>query len=212
MISEPKVIPLPAVKMPEKEIFIRLHTRVQDLPGEDYRRIVAIMRRGFSYCHFSGCFCEADISVSGEVISFGDSVSWHSAKLADNLAGCRKMIIFGVTAGSEIIKRVREAFNGSAVSDGAIFDAVGSEAVEAAADALEDYLRRQYARTGRVLARWRFSPGYGDLSLAAQRDIFKILPMDKIGVRLAPELIMAPEKSITAVIGIINPGGAGSNE
>ena len=36
--------------------------------------------------------------------------------------------------------------------------------------------------------------------------------MDKIGVKLSPELIMAPEKSITAVIGIINPGDAKDNE
>ena len=112
----------------------------------------------------------------------------------------------------EIVERSIAAFDNAVASEGAIFDAVGSESVEAAADALEDYLRRQYARTGQVLVKRRFSPGYGDWALTAQKDIFNILPMDKIGVKLSPELIMAPEKSITAVIGIINPGDAKDNE
>lgn len=212
MISTPKIIPLPAVKMPEKEIFIRLRTRMQDLPESDYRRIVEIMRRGFGYCRFRGCFCEADIKVADGVITLNDAVTWKSEKLSANLADCRKLIIFGVTAGREIVERSIAAFDNAVASDGAIFDAVGSESVEASADALEDYLRRQYARTGQVLVKRRFSPGYGDWALTAQKDIFNILPMDKIGVKLSPELIMAPEKSITAVIGIINPGDAKDNE
>lgn len=192
--------------MPEKEIFIRLRTRVQSLPEADYRRIVEIMRRGFGYCRFRGCFCEADIAVADGAITLDGGVVWRSEKLAANLADCRKAIIFGVTAGSEIVKRSLAAFEVSGASEGTIFDAVGSESVEAAADALEDYLRRQYARTGQALVKRRFSPGYGDWPLAAQKDIFTILPMAEIGVKLSPELIMAPEKSITAVIGIANPG------
>ena len=112
----------------------------------------------------------------------------------------------------DVIALHQAGFDNAVASDGAIFDAVGSESVEASADALEDYLRRQYARTGQVLIKRRFSPGYGDWALTAQKDIFNILPMDKIGVKLSPELIMAPEKSITAVIGIINPGDAKDNE
>ena len=146
------------------------------------------------------------------MITLNDAVTWKSEKLSANLADCRKLIIFGVTAGREIVERSIAAFDNAVASEGAIFDAVGSESVEAAADALEDYLRRQYARTGQVLVKRRFSPGYGDWALTAQKDIFNILPMDKIGVKLSPELIMAPEKSITAVIGIINPGDAKDNE
>lgn len=198
--------------MPEKEIFIRLRTRVQELPEEDYRRIVEVMRRGFACCRFSGCYCEADIEVNDGIITVDNSMVWHSFKLAENLKNCRKIIIFGVTAGSEIVERTRMAFSGSGASEGAIFDAVGSESVEAATDALEDYLRRQYIRTGQLMVKHRFSPGYGDWPLEAQRDIFKTIPMGEIGVKLAPELIMAPEKSITAVIGILNPGDAKNNE
>ena len=49
----------------------------------------------------------------------------------------------------------------------------------------------------------RFSPGYGDLPLALQADVFWALDCtSKIGVSLSESLIMSPQKSVTAIIGI----------
>ena len=48
----------------------------------------------------------------------------------------------------------------------------------------------------------RFSPGYGDFPLTAQRDIFAILDCPKrIGLSLNQSLLLSPTKSVTAVIG-----------
>ena len=45
----------------------------------------------------------------------------------------------------------------------------------------------------------RFSPGYGDLPLEVQRDIFSVLDCGKyIGVSLNGSLVMSPSKSVTA--------------
>ena len=49
----------------------------------------------------------------------------------------------------------------------------------------------------------RFSPGYGDLSLKTQSIFFRLLNCtQKIGLTLMDSFIMAPEKSITAFIGL----------
>ena len=48
----------------------------------------------------------------------------------------------------------------------------------------------------------RFSPGYGDVSLEVQKDFFRLLPCQRIGLTLMDTLIMSPEKSVTAFIGI----------
>ena len=49
----------------------------------------------------------------------------------------------------------------------------------------------------------RFSPGYGDLSLALQKDIFAVLDCPrKIGITLNESLLMSPSKSVTAIIGV----------
>ena len=49
----------------------------------------------------------------------------------------------------------------------------------------------------------RFSSGYGDLSLSTQNIFFRLLNCtQKIGLTLMDSFIMAPEKSITAFIGL----------
>ena len=48
----------------------------------------------------------------------------------------------------------------------------------------------------------RFSPGYGDLPLAMQREIFAALPLEKaLGLTLGENLLMTPTKTVTAIAG-----------
>ena len=52
----------------------------------------------------------------------------------------------------------------------------------------------------------RFSPGYGDLPLSLQRDIFRVLDCPrKIGLTLNESLLMSPSKSVTAIVGLGHP-------
>ena len=56
-----------------------------------------------------------------------------------------------------------------------------------------------------LFLRSRFSPGYGDLGLEMQKDIFAVLDCPrKIGLSLNESLLMSPSKSVTAIIGISN--------
>ena len=49
----------------------------------------------------------------------------------------------------------------------------------------------------------RFSPGYGDFPLEAQKDIFRTLDCSrKIGLTLNESLLMSPSKSVTAIVGL----------
>ena len=55
---------------------------------------------------------------------------------------------------------------------------------------------------GKTLAA-RFSPGYGDLPLEFQREIFRALDVPRrIGVSLGSSCLMSPSKSVTAIVGI----------
>ena len=63
----------------------------------------------------------------------------------------------------------------------------------------------------------RFSPGYGDFPLEYQRELLGVLDAAKrIGLTLTDSLLMAPSKSVTAVIGVYEaadmPGGCGRGE
>ena len=82
--------------------------------------------------------------------------------------------------------------------------------MEAVCDEVNALLEKEAAEEGRSLRR-RFSPGYGDLGLENQKGVFELLnPAKLIGLTLMDTLIMSPEKSVTAIIGIAEKdGGSG---
>jgi len=48
----------------------------------------------------------------------------------------------------------------------------------------------------------RFSPGYGDLPLEVQPALLEAAQAHRIGVTAAPSLMMIPQKSVSALIGL----------
>ncbi len=125
-----------------------------------------------------------------------------SAKLAAMLNNCSHVLLFAVTAGAEISEAANRATADGRLSDAVIFDAVGSETADGAAEWVQNYLRQQLRPQGlRVEAR-RFSPGYGGFELAQQELFFRRLELAEIGMSINESFIMSPEKSVTAVCGI----------
>ena len=88
------------------------------------------------------------------------------------------------------------------MAEAAVLQACGAAAVEAVCNALNDKLEREILAEGKSLCS-RYSPGYGDYALENQKGVFEVLnPPKYIGLSLMDMLIMSPEKSVTAVIGI----------
>lgn len=101
------------------------------------------------------------------------------------------------------LDRLIARFNLISPARALMINAYGAERVERVADALCDEIAMQYSRDG-YTAKPRFSPGYGDLSLEFQRDIFALLdPPSRIGVSLGDSLIMTPSKSISAIVALV---------
>ena len=74
----------------------------------------------------------------------------------------------------------------------------GKLTLEQAKQAALDYA----AADGETL-RPRYSPGYGDLPLAFQQDLFRALDCERrLGLTLTDSLLMVPSKSVTAIIGM----------
>jgi cobalamin-dependent methionine synthase I len=86
-------------------------------------------------------------------------------------------------------------------ADALIVQAVGAALIERHMDAVEDEIRAELAPGESLLT--RYSPGYGDFPLEAQRSILALLDTPrKIGVSLTDSLLMVPSKSVSAVIGV----------
>ena len=99
----------------------------------------------------------------------------ESKDLAKSLKGCKQVIVFAATIGLELDRYIAK------------FQHVSANA----------FCKEMAGCTK------RFSPGYGDLPLETQKDIFALLDCGKyIGVSLNESLLMMPSKSVTAIFGI----------
>lgn len=123
-----------------------------------------------------------------------------SGKLARHLDGCRDacLVCGTIGAGFDAFQRRASVSSGA---DALIVQAIGAAMVEKWMDAVEDEIRLALA-PGESLVE-RYSPGYGDFPLSAQRTVFALLDAPKlVGVSLTDTLLMVPSKSVSAVIGI----------
>ena len=83
-----------------------------------------------------------------------------------------------------------------------MLQAIGAERIESLCNIFNTELATKMNSQDKKLAP-RFSPGYGDLPLEIQSDIFRVLNCStKIGLTLNKSLLMTPTKSVTAIIGI----------
>jgi len=128
-------------------------------------------------------------------LSFCTTESKALQKLFEN---CDSIVLFAATVGIDIDRLIIK----NSKTDPAkalIFQAIGTERVEGLCDVFEADLKREF---GYSLTP-RFSPGYSDVSLEMQADVFKALDCFKnIGITLNDSLLMTPTKSVTAILGV----------
>lgn len=147
---------------------------------------------------YTVCYRETPVSVTETKTDFGVFAA-EGKSLAGHLAGCSRALLFAATAGIETERQRKRAFV-SSPSLALVPDAVGTAAIES----LCDRLCGQWARkcSGWTL-RSRFSPGYGDFPLSAQRPLLDSLnARQTAGIALTDALLMVPQKSVSAVIGM----------
>ena len=141
------------------------------------------------------CYTDFDIVKSDSAIDLG-FIKTESKDLAKNLDGGKTVLVFAATIGIEIDRLIAK-YGHISPSKALIFQAIGAERIEALCDVFtDDILSEEDIKP-------RFSAGYGDFPLEAQKDIFAVLdPARRIGLSLNESLLMSPSKSVTAIIGI----------
>ena len=143
------------------------------------------------------CFSECAVSRVGDGVCFGN-VKSTSKTLKRKLDGCETAIVFAATLGLEI-DRLIARYGHVSPSRALIFQAIGAERIEAVCDAFCADIAKEKCKnvTSRV------SPGYSDIPLSMQKDIFAYLDCPRrLGLTLNESLIMSPSKSVSAIFGV----------
>ena len=124
----------------------------------------------------------------------------ESASLSKHLAGCHAVYLVCATIGA-VFDALQRRTAATSPSDAFVLQAIGAAAIEAWTDETELAIRGELGEDETLVS--RYSPGYGDYPLEAQRRLLSLLDAPrKVGVSLTDNLLMAPSKSVSAIIGV----------
>ena len=155
------------------------------------------MREAELTLQYKVSFTSLPINRAGDSLRFG-VIHTDSQTIQKAVRSCDSLLLFAATVGTPY-DRLIQKYSRISPSKALILHAIGAERVEA----LCDRFSFEYAAEQGIRLLPRVSPGYGDIPLAMQRDIFTMLDCSrKIGLTLNTDLLMSPSKSVTALAGV----------
>ena len=187
-------------ELEEKEILIssnelsaRLHSP-RDFDRSWINDVERELRESLS-CRFAAV--RLPLSYPEEGAALIGSLRVRSRDLYKNLFPCQKAFLFAVSLG-EGVDRYLYRLSVRSVSRHFLADAIASALAEAAADLCEKKIKAGLS------CRPRFSPGYGDLPLSFQEPLLRMTDAyRRLGIKLGKNLLLSPQKTITAIMGIL---------
>lgn len=183
----------------EREILRYLGHRGQEIPDNVKELIHACERELEQAAAPKAVWREYPFSMREHLLDM-TCLQTESRSLERNLRDCERVILFAATLGSQV-DVLLQRYGKIQMSKAVVLQASSVAMLETFCDRENEKLKKAYLEQGWYL-RPRFSPGYGDFPLECQRQIIPALELGKrIGVTLTDSLLMAPSKSVTAVIG-----------
>ena len=149
------------------------------------------------------CRQEAQVKPNGQggsLFCFGGLPPVESNALCRLFSGCREGCVLLATLGMGVDLLIRRL----AVTDSALSLAVGACGSAFIDEYIDGVLRAEEAALAAkgLFFTPRFSPGYGDAPLSIQPALLALLGAGRLGVHLTEGLLMVPEKSVSAFVGI----------
>lgn len=160
---------------------------------------ITLMQEASSFRQVHRAF--AITSYADSIALVGSEIFLRGKDIARHLTGCKQVVLFAVTLGAgadALINRWKHADSIRSL----VLDACATQLIEEHCEEIQRQIWSEAADAG-LSATWRFSPGYGDLSLDIQPEILEALNASRyIGLTCTEHFIMLPRKSVTALIGL----------
>ncbi len=159
----------------------------------------SVITEALPHLTYRVAYRETAVEVNGDTTKLC-GLTVRSRLLAERLLGCHSALILAATVGTAL-DRLIARYTRLTPSRALLLGALGTERVEAlcdlfCADTTVTLGRRTTPRT---------SPGYGDLPLSLQGELLPLLGAERhLGITLSPSLLMAPTKSVTAFVGLLD--------
>lgn len=117
----------------------------------------------------------------------------------EHLSGCDRVVFMACTIGFKVDNFIK-LLQITDIKKAVIADALAGVLIEQVCDRVEEIIKTE--NKGKNMT-FRYSPGYGDFDISAQKSIADLLcTQDNIGLYINSSYMMTPLKSVIAVIGL----------
>lgn len=190
--------------LPKEEIypFLNLGPAPDTLPANIDKLIDTHLRAVIQLAKPQGAIrvCSICRITPDRVILDDASLVIEGQRTTAHFVTCEKVTLLAATLGSGIDGHLVELQQTAGAADAFIFNGIASAAVEHTTEMLDAIAIRDIRR-GAYYPTARFSPGYGDWSLAHQQQFIESINGVRLGLAVTPHHLLQPVKSVTAVIG-----------
>lgn len=182
-----------------------LHFKGDSANEEQLAFIQTGVRECLKRANFKHQIVKCDISIKEDELTLLSSEgvavdSIVSSDLARTITPSDSLYMVAVTIGKDISQWIQAQMHLSP-SVGVVADACASVIVDAYCDWCQDQIATVSRENGRYTSQ-RYSPGYGDLKLSAQKILGEYLGLEKsMGVFITNAYQLVPEKSVIFVMG-----------
>lgn len=194
------------IPVPEEKIYRRMGYRkgVTRIEMQRKNEIENYIECALSLIHLTGSGVRIPVlEISQSTIVLSTGIVLQSKDLAKMMKGCEEALFMGATAGKDIMDAIEKDSRENQLTRGIVLDAVASEMVDASLSWIADYFSTQLRRENKRLMKRRFSAGYGDFFLENQKIMYDALELKTLGVEINTSYMLVPQKTVTAVTGII---------
>lgn len=129
-----------------------------------------------------------------------DGGCFEGSLVARSMAGADLLYLAICTIGADLENRVDQLMNIDPVTAVAL-DGAGIASLRKVSNAVEEIISSEVCELDLCLG-MRIQPGQEGWSIEQQREVFKILPAERIGVRLTESCLMLPRKSVSFAVPI----------
>ena len=156
------------------------------------RELLGVVRPRWSWRETSLTLEAGGVRLEGGLLLPGEDLKAH-------LAGCGRAVLFCATLGAEadgLIRRAERLDMARALT----LDCCASAAVEEVCDQAEAEIQGHFPACSFP---FRYSPGYGDLTLEVQGPLLDLLDAPRqAGLCVTSSNLLTPRKSVTAILGV----------
>ena len=193
------------LKRPKRaDVLRRLgYNKKVEISKSDMQDIELSIEKAEQYCMPSARIIYMPIIArSNNEITLENGIVLISDKLARMLINSEEVLIMGATLGSDVSKKIEDELRFGDKVFSVILDGYASESVDSALDFVMQCETQKLVSKSQVLTKHRFSPGYGNLDMRFQKDLFEMLRFEEMGVTITDSYMLMPEKSVIALAGV----------